>query len=153
MKNFWALAVSLALACPAVAGTVFDQPHNGSGSILQSSWLDPEGYDGDWYTYDSFILASDTDITEVRWRGGYKYGAMFGKAFDFSVYFFVSTAGDSQPLCGNPHVEDDVYLARYFVGGTAGETPAGAFEGVAMYDYRYTLSQPLHLTGGVKRCV
>lgn len=117
---------------------------------MQSSWLDPDGYDGDWYTYDSFVLASDTDVTEVRWRGGYIYGAMFGKAFDFSVYFFESAALDSQPLCGNPHVEDNIYLARYFVNGNAQETAAGTFGGTTMYDYRYTLSRPLHLSGGVK---
>ena len=59
MKTFAALA--LALVCAGVhAGVVYDQPHKGTGALIQSSWLDPDGYDGDWYSYDNFTLAADT---------------------------------------------------------------------------------------------
>ena len=104
----------------------------------------------DFYAYDSFIVASNVPISEVRWRGGYAHGAMYSSnAWNFTITFFESIAGGSQPHVTNPQLPE-FYLAKYTVGNGAGETPAGTFGGIAMYDYDYVLPTPFQATAGVK---
>lgn len=148
-----ALAIALlALPRAARANVVFSKPPSPSGGVILSSWVDSAGSDSDMYAYDDFTLASTAAITEVRWRGGYSLGAPFGTLFNFTVTFSESIAGGSQPHVGNPQLEDTapIYLAKYWVGGTAGETPAGTAGGVAMYDYAFVLPTPFAATAGVK---
>ncbi|MBI1850565.1 MAG: hypothetical protein HYR85_09500 [Planctomycetes bacterium] len=142
-------ALGLSSALSAHAQMVFEQPPNPGGGLIASSWVDPDGTDADMYVYDSFILPSDTAITEVRWRGGYIYGGTYGLIHDFSITFFESIAGGSQPHVTNPQLPE-IYLARYDVGGVAGETPAGTFGGIPMYDYGFALPTAFQATGGVK---
>jgi hypothetical protein len=101
------------------------------------------------YAYDSFVLSSDADVKEVRWRGGYTLGAPYGKASNFSVTFYESIAGGSQPKVTNPQLPE-TYLAYFDVGSNAGETPAGSIGGTQMYDYVFTLPTPFHATAGAK---
>jgi hypothetical protein len=133
----------------ANADVVFTRPPDGTGALIPSSWVDPDGSDSDMYAYDDFTLASDQTITEIHWRGGYIYGAPYGRVFNFTVTFYASIAGGSQPHCTNPQLPE-IYLAYYDVGGIAGETLAGTYGGTTMYDYSFVLPSPFQATGGVK---
>ncbi len=127
------------------ATVVFDQPHSGSGVLHKSSWYPPDGLDGDAYCWDNFTLASGTAITEVRWRGGYELHPAGGQSpvYDFEISIYRSIAGGSQPDMG-----PGGRLVRYFAGGNAGETPAGSFGGVALYDYAFALPAAFQAVGG-----
>ena len=117
--------------------------------MVLSSWLDPNGSDADMYAYDDFTLAADQALVEVRWRGGYQYGAPYGKASHFTITFFESIAGGSQPHVTNPQLPE-VFLAQYTVGGNAGELYAETAGGIAYYDYAFALPEPFFATKGVK---
>jgi hypothetical protein len=147
MPRFLLLALLGALlAAPARATIVFEQPPAGTGTLHKSSWYPPDGLDGDSYCWDNFSVAANTAITEVHWRGGYEYHASGSgqaaiSAFEVSIYR--SIGGNSQPDLGAGG-----RLVRYDVGGNAGETAAGTFGGVALFDYGYTLPSPFQATGG-----
>jgi|GEM_PF-1502324 len=143
-------ALSASLACAASAATiVFSQPPSPAGGVILSSWVDPNGSDADMYCYDDFTLPAAHDITEIHWRGGYFYGAPYGMVFDFTVTFYASIAGGSQPDCGNPQLPEH-FLAFYDIGGTAGETYVGSIGGIPMYNYHYLLPQAFHATANTK---
>lgn len=147
------LAVTLLLTVPLRAADVFVKPPASPASLNAASWVSPDGSDSDWYLWDDFTLAQTQTITEVRWRGGYVYGAMYGgHVSGFKVSFFDSIAGGFQPvITALPEKEDqETVIATFHVDGNAGETPAGTFNGLAMYDYRLKLPQPVTLQGGVK---
>lgn len=143
------IALAMILICPQAHGVlVFEYPPDPEGGIGHSSWFPPEGSDNDIYSYEKFLLDTSVPITEVRWRGGYS-PAGYGQLTDFSVMFCASNAPNGfYPDCGIPG-EFEVYLARYQVGGLAGQTPAGTFGGVTMYDYHFTLPEPFQATAGV----
>jgi hypothetical protein len=142
----------LALAAPlATANEVFSYPPNPAGGVLTSSWVDPDGSDSDTYAYESFVLPETEAISEVRWRGGYSYGAMYGKAFGFTITFFATNVTGFEPLVLSlPDPYGEPCLANYVTGNAAGETPIGVVNGITMYDYRFVLSKPFVATGGVK---
>jgi hypothetical protein len=94
-------------------------------------------------------VASDAPITEVRWRGGYIYGAPYGRATNFTVTFFESIAGGSQPHVNNPQLPE-IYLAKYAVPGNANETAAGSLGGTPMYEYVCVLPTPFQAIAGTK---
>ncbi len=140
--------LSMADAGTANAAAVFAQSHAGTGTLHKSSWYPPDGLDGDAYCWDNFTLSADASITEVHWRGGYEYhpaGTGQAPVSDFEVSIYRSIGGGSQP-----DLAAGGQLVRYYVGGNAGETPAGTFGGVALDDYVYTLPSPFPATGGVK---
>jgi hypothetical protein len=143
------IGLTLSLLCsPSLGVMVFELPPDPAGGVGHSSWFPPDGSDNDIYSYEKFLLDSSVPITEVRWRGGYQ-PAGFGQLTDFTVTFMASTAPNGfYPDCGIPG-EFEVYLVKYQVGGLAGQTYAGSFGGVAMYDYQYTLPQPFQATAGV----
>lgn len=132
---------------PASAAVAFMQPPDPSGGQYKSSWYSPDGLDGDEYVWDSFTLASNTAITEVRWRGGYAYGLasnIEAPVYDFTIKIYPSIGAGTQP---------DVTAAPLYskrVNGNAHETFAGTFGSVQMYDYSFTLPSPFQATGGVK---
>ena len=148
MKRAILAVLSLLLAAKADAGLVYQQPPDPGGQVFVSSWYPPDGTDYDNFVYDSFVLPSATAVTELTWRGGYLYTG-YGLITDFTITFYASTAGDTQPLCGIPG-DNDTFLAQYHVGGTAGQTPAGTFGGIQMYDYHYTLPTPFQAAAGTK---
>lgn len=149
MKRLLLSCFAALVALGSEAAVVFTQPPDPARGILVSSWVDPNGSDADMYVYDSFILDADQAITRVTWRGGYFYGAPYGRVNDFSIVFHESTAGGTQPHCTNPQLPE-IYLAWYQVGGIAGETPGPVVGGVQMYDYTYALPTPFQASAGVK---
>ena len=141
-----AVLLSCLLVPQGRAVVVFDQPHNGGGTLHKSSWYPPDGLDGDAYCWDNFTLAANTAVTEVHWRGGYEFhasGTGQSPVFDFEVSIYRSIGGNSQPDLGVGG-----RLVHYFVGGNAAEAAAGSFGGVAMYDYHFTLPSPFQAAGG-----
>ncbi|GMV25044.1 MAG: hypothetical protein AMXMBFR58_10750 [Phycisphaerae bacterium] len=132
---------------PALAETVFNQPPDPNGGQYKSAWYAEDGLDSDEYVWDSFIIPANTPITEVRWRGAYtNYLSGVGKApvYNFTVAIYASNITGFEPDVTKPP------LVEYETGGNAGETPAGTFGGVAMYDYAFTLPSPFQATGGTK---
>jgi hypothetical protein len=143
------LALALCLLCSTAHAVVaFEQPPSPAGGVVLSSWCFPNGLDGDTYAYDSFIIPTTTPITEVRWRGGYLYTG-WGIVNNFSITFYESIAGGSQPHVGLPG-DGDPYLVTWVSGDICGETLAGVFGGTTMYDYHFTLPQPFQAQAGVK---
>jgi hypothetical protein len=134
----------------AGADVVVERPPTGDGRLIQSSWVDPDGSDADIFSYDSFICPGDATITEVRWRGGYLYNAMYGKAFDFRFTFYETNITGYEPLCGNPVIDETIYIDDMWSGANCHETYAGTFNGVPMYDYSYVLKRPFQAAAGVK---
>lgn len=146
----WALVLLFVLpAARAGADVVFSQPPAASGAPIASSWVDPNGSDADMYVYESFILPSDQSITEIDWRGGYLYNALYGRATNFSVTFYESIAGGSEPHVNNPQLPE-IYLAYYETGGNAGETAAGNVGGTAMFDYKFVLPTPFQAAANTR---
>lgn len=137
--------VSGLLAGASHAAVVFDQPHSGSSTLFKSSWYSPDGLDGDAYCWDNFTVASNTAITEVHWRGGYEFhpsGSGQSPVYNFDVSIYRSIPTGTQPDLGTGG-----RLIHYMVGGNAGETPAGVFGGVQMYNYAFTLPSPFQAVG------
>jgi hypothetical protein len=139
----------------ATAAVVFSHPPNLAGGLIASSWVDPDGSDVDQYAYDAFILGADRSISEVRFRGGYLYDATLPNGSKdlvtyFRITFYASVIGNFQPVCGNPHMTETVFLADEWVGTNAGETAAGTFGGTEMYDYTFVLATPFQAKRGVK---
>ncbi|MBE0556427.1 MAG: chitobiase/beta-hexosaminidase C-terminal domain-containing protein, partial [Proteobacteria bacterium] len=128
---------------------LFSYPASASGGLIRSSWVSPDGSDADFYAYNDFTLPTTRSITEVRWRGGYLQGGAFGPANDFTVTFFATNVTGAEPLVTLPE-SSEISLVKYRVGGNAGETVAGTFGGVLMYDYRYQLPTPFQAVGGTK---
>ncbi len=140
------IAALLTLSTSAsVAETVYNQPHNLSGTLYQSSWWMPDDSDWDQWVWDSFILSDNAAITEVTWRGGYIYGGQYTPAVEkFTVAFYKSISAGTEP--------DIIYgpLVEYRSSGNAGETYAGTFGGARMYDYHFTLPSPFQASAGTK---
>lgn len=148
------MCVTALVLCAAAAANgavvVFSYPPSDSGKLIASSSVWEDGSDADMFAYESFKFSSDQDITAVQWRGGYIYDAQYGKVIRFTIHFYESTANDTQPHCGNPVLDETIYLAEYIMDDNAGETYVGTFGGTKMYDYSYTLSQKFTATADVK---
>jgi hypothetical protein len=137
------IRIALCLLVP-LAAIVYSQPPSSNGGLLQSSRWDPDGSNYDRYVWDNFTLPSAQQITAIQWRGGYdpsKFGSG-GPVIDFKVAIYASIPGGSEPDVVNPPLVD------YQTGGKAGETPAGTFGDVAMYDYQYTLPTSFQAASG-----
>ncbi len=128
---------------------LFSYPPSASGGLIQSSLVYPNGSDQDMYAYDVFTLPSTQLITEVDWRGGYIH-TLGGPVTNFTVTIFANVAVGARPLVTDPRQEETnpVYLAKYVVGGNAGETLAGVVGGTTMYDYKFVLPTPFLAVAG-----
>jgi flagellar hook capping protein FlgD/List-Bact-rpt repeat protein len=137
--------LSVFLASNSHAVVIVDQPHDGTGTLYKSSWYPPDGLDGDAYCWDNFTLGSNSAITEIHWRGGYELHPSGGQSpvYDFEISIYRSITGNTQPDLGAGG-----RLAHFSAGGNAGETPAGSFGGVSMYDYAFTLPSPFQAAAG-----
>ncbi len=150
MKRFLTFLLPFLASAAVGADTVIERPPTGDGRLIASAWVDPDGSDSDIFAYDSFICPADATITEVHWRGGYVYNAMWGRAFDFRFTFYETSMTGYDPLCGNPEHDETIYIDDMWAGDNAGETFAGTYGGVPMYDYSTVLERPFHATAGVK---
>lgn len=136
-----------ALPAPTGMTSVYSQPADSSGTILKSSWLAPNGLDGDQYVWDNFAVNSTTAIKQINWTGGYTNylsGAGQSPVSDFTVSIYKSIVAGSQPDVLNPP------LVQYQVGGNAGETASVIAGGVQLYNYQYILPTPFTANGGEK---
>lgn len=137
------LSISLLLLCVlgSEAGVVFEQPHDGSGALRMSSRYQPNGTDYDQFVWDSFSVPTAQAVTEIRWRGGYDPQMAYwgGDILNFRVSIYESTPGLSQPLLGPGYPGNPATLVAYDTGNNAGETSAGVFGGVEMFDYHFVL--------------
>lgn len=129
-----------------VTGPIYTQPVDSSGTLLLSSWLDPDGSDQDQYIWDNFTLQSNETITQIDWFGVYdplKFGAG-GPVIDFTVAIYPSIVAGTEPaVAGQPLVE-------YQTGGNAGETPFGMVGTATLYAYAFSLPAPFSASAGVK---
>ncbi|MFO0834247.1 MAG: immunoglobulin domain-containing protein [Phycisphaerales bacterium] len=126
-------AVCLAAAA-ANADVLYSQPHTGTATQYQSCYMDPDGSDLDEFVWDSFSLTHAANITGFTWRGG---GAEPITNFEIAIY--ASIANDLQPYLGGPPLKH--YFTADYGAANAGETYAGTFQGVPMYDYHFNLPQ------------
>jgi uncharacterized repeat protein (TIGR02543 family) len=140
LKTLLAACLCLAATTASAQVTLYSQPPAALGGLVKSAWLSPNGMDGDVYAYDDFAPASSAAVTEVRWRGGYTY--LHSPITEFTISIYAPSTISTQPDISSP------VLARWTVPGVAGETPAGTFGSVAMYDYGFTLPAPFQVVGG-----
>lgn len=120
----------------AAAETLYNQPPLTDGVTYKSSKYQPDGWNGDEFVWDEFSLTVNSEIQQLHWRGAYKpvYGLPNGgPVTDFRIEIYSTGPGGYQPdissvLTPNP-------LVRFNTGGNAGETSAGLFNGVQMFDY------------------
>ncbi len=146
MKKTFCVALLLLISFEANAAIVYTQPPSLGGGLLPSSRWDPDGSDFDQYVWDNFTLSSVQAITEIDWRGGFDltiFGSS-GAVSDFTVSIYASIPGGLQPDVVNPP------LVQYHTGGNAGQSPAGTFGGIPMYDYKFTLPVPFRAAAGSK---
>jgi hypothetical protein len=143
MKNILLLCLFLS-ALPARAGVVFDQSHDGSGTLHHSSRYQANGTDYDQFVWDSFSVTEAQAVTGIRWRGGYNPGWSYwaGQIANFRVSIYASVPGLAQPFLGPGYPHTPATLIAYDTGNKAGETSAGVFDGVEMFDYHFTLPTP-----------
>ena len=136
------LLTTLCLGISASAGVVYTQPPAGGG-LLPSAWWSPNGSDYDQYAWDNFSISSNAPVTEVKWRGGFYYGNPTNSITGFTIAFYSSIVGGSQP-----NIATASPLATYTVSGNPGQTSAGTNGGVAMYDYDFLLPTPFQAVAG-----
>lgn len=140
----------LLTALAAQAGVVFEQPHDGSGALRMSSRYQPNGTDNDQFVWDSFSVPTAQAVTEIRWRGGYDPQMAYwgGDIVNFRVSIYESTPGLSQPHLGPGYPVTPATLVAYDTGDKAGETSAGVFGGVEMFDYHFVLPSVFQAQAG-----
>jgi hypothetical protein len=150
MKKWFCFALLSVLSCSVRAVNVYDQPHSGTGTLLASSRYQANGTDYDQYVWDSFMVSNAQAIAEIRWRGGYNPEMAYwgGTVVNFRVSIYASTPGLSQPNLGPLYPGTPATLAAYDTGGRAGETSAGVFGGVPMYDYHFVLPTVFQAAAG-----
>ena len=150
MKTILLLCLVLT-AFHARAGVVFEQPHDGTGTLHHSSRYQPNGTDYDQFVWDSFSVPTAQAVTEIRWRGGYDPEMAYwgGNIVNFRVSIYESTPGLSQPLSGARLSGQTPPRWWPMTRETRpGETSAGVFGGVEMFDYHFTLPTRVPSAGG-----
>lgn len=150
MKPLLILSLLSWLTTTSHAAIVFHQPHDGSGTIRPSSRYAANGTDYDQFIWDSFSVSNAQAITEIRWRGGYQPDMAYwgGDILSFKVSIYESTPGLSQPFLGPQYPAAPATLISYDTGDAAGETSAGLFGGVEMFDYHFVLPTVFQAAAG-----
>ena len=126
----------------AATGIAYSQPHNLSSTLFPSSFAE---YDTDQFVWDDFSLPLTQDIAAIEWRGGYDpaLAPYAGPVTDFTVAIYRNSIANEPDVVNPPLVE-------YLAGGVAGETAAGTFGNIQMYDYTFTLPAFFHAVAGTK---
>ena len=125
----------------AGADILYEQPPNPAGGSYVSSWWDPDGSNYDQYVWDAFSLVQNADVSTIQWRGTY---GTSGPVSNFTVAIYASIPAGTQPDFAQPP------LVEYETGGDAGQTYAGVFGGLTMYDYSFTLPVGFPAQAGVR---
>lgn len=141
MKRILVFAMLACSSTQAVSAVLYQQPPSLVGGAFVSSWWDPDGSNYDQYVWDAFTLDATANVNAVEWRG--TYGAS-GPATNFTVAIYGSIPAGTQPDFSRPP------LVEYQTGDNAGQTFAGIFGGVAMYDHSFTLPVVFEALAGVK---
>lgn len=141
MKQILMVAMLVWSCARADAGILYQQLPSPSGGSYVSSWWDPDGSNYDRYVWDAFSLGYTANVNTIEWRG--TYGAS-GSVSNFTVAIYASIPAGTQPDVAHPP------LVEYETGGNAGETYAGVFGGVTMYDHSFTLPAAFQAQAGVK---
>jgi len=123
-----ALVANFASSVPNPA-IVFSQPQPPGFGLIPSSYLYPDGIDGDGYAYDNFTLPTTQNISQINWIGGYQGG---DAVFDFIISIYTNVY--------------NAPVATYDVGGNANETPVGGYSGYLSYSF--TLPNSFHAVAG-----
>ncbi len=142
MKKIFSAVLMMLSTFIGHSAVVYTQPPAGAG-MLPSAWWTPNGSDYDQYAWDGFSLASSAPVTEVKWRGGFGYGNGPGSIAGFTITFYSSIGGNSQP-----NIATASPLATYTVSGNPGQTSAGTVGGYPMYDYDFVLPTPFQAVAG-----
>ncbi|MGZ4965054.1 MAG: TIGR02597 family protein, partial [Limisphaerales bacterium] len=138
MKNIIVVFLAFTLECNAAV--LFTQPPTGSGSLYQSS---VNGTDYDQLTWDVFKPTNSAAITQIQWRGGYIYNAIYsGHVTNWTIAFYRDVGTAYQPDVINPPYE------IYTISGNANETLVGTISGTTMYDYSVSLPSPFQAGAG-----
>lgn len=138
--RLWILLASVVVPSISQAEVLFDQMTNFSTTIIPSSWMAPDGYDGDSYAWDNFLMPGDATIREVWWVGG--GGTISGLTVRF--YTGLAAAPDLQPtITALPEEErEGDYLAGYRFDGNGNQT---AIPGSSLFQYHVVLPTQLNL--------
>lgn len=152
MKTLLSIALLLFSTLMTRAATVFEQAHDGSGSLHMSSRYQPNGTDYDQFVWDAFTLPSAQAVTEIRWRGGYDPNMSYwdGQIVNFHVSIYESIAAGSEPYLGPGYPHNPATLVAYDTGDKAGELSVGTFNGVPMFDYHFVLPTVFQAQAGKK---
>ena len=147
MKNFpehtrvcvATLTLLLGVAGQAEAGLVaYEQPSNFPTGTIFASQNDPAVFGNFATAYDNFTLGTTTAILDVHWQGGYFNPPVTNPITQFTVTFW--SDGGGQPGAA--------LLAQTFP-GNAGETFVGFQDGLPIFDYGVTLTEPFTAVGGM----
>ena len=100
MKSLFAAIILTFSAGMGHAGVVFEQPHDGGGTLHQSSRYQANGTDYDQFVWDAFSVPTAQAVTVIRWRGGYNPGWAYwdGQIANFHVSIYASTPRHSPPI-------------------------------------------------------
>jgi PEP-CTERM motif len=152
------LAIGVASQLAQADPIIYTQPLNPAG-LAYVSQSDPVTFPNNVpiaRTYDDFIFASDTTITDVHWTGailippppGFQTNAITG----FTIQFWNDVAGTGPPLFGPGPNQPPAALLTDSVSGNAGETSIGncGAPGYDCFTYSANLSVPFNATGGTK---
>jgi hypothetical protein len=142
-------SITGSLASVPQTAPVYAQAPAPSGGGVKSAWLAPNGMDGDQYVWDRFVLSSNQTINAITWRGcytNYLQGAGKSPVADFTVSIYPNSA---YPNVNEPNIFARP-LVQYSTGGNAGETLAGTFGGVQMYDYAFVLPTAFPAVAGTR---
>ncbi len=143
LVGFMACAACWAIGSTARADVLYSHAPASPAGLAPSSWVEPDDSDADQYSWDAFVLPEGGTVTQVTWRGGYAYGAQYGRVTGFVIGFWPSNSYGGEPdLSAEP--------AEYSVRGLAGEHYVGTFDGTPMYEYAMTIEPGFVAEPGVK---
>lgn len=123
---------------------LFDQMTNPGAGTIASGFLFPDGSDADTHSYDNFLLAQNSAVTDVSWIGT----DFPGLGFTIRFYQGLPASPDYQPLITAlpDHEGPADYIKGFEVTDNAGKTPYGP-QGSGLFAYHYVLPTSLRLTG------
>lgn len=141
--NGFILAFGLLASAQAFGAPLFKQVTLKVPALVTSSTFPVT--DANQYVYDNFILNRASNVSTIKWRGGYQNGTGAVKGFVVTLFAIAF------PLTPDTPAAQSGLVARYNVNGVARETPvASAPLGMSLFDYRINLKRALALEPATK---